>query len=67
MTNNFEQVGVGGRLPKVFTVSREGKGPFIPSVSLKAVMTLVILFSLKAVESLENGLQTHLKRFHCFQ
>ena len=35
------------------------KGPFIPSVSVNAAMMLAILSSLKTVESLENGLQTH--------
>ena len=34
-------------------------GPFTPSVSVNAAMTLVILFSLKTVESLQNGLQTY--------
>ena len=35
------------------------KGQFTRSVSVNAAMTLVILFSLKTMESLENGLQTH--------
>ena len=35
------------------------KGPFTPSVSVNAAMTLVILLSLKTVGSVENGLQTH--------
>ena len=34
-------------------------GLFIPNVSVNAVMTLAILFSLKTMESLENGLQPH--------
>ena len=34
-------------------------GPFTPSVSVNAAVTLAILFSLKTIESLENGLQTH--------
>ena len=35
------------------------KGPFIPSISVNAVMTLTILFSLKTMESLQNGFATH--------
>ena len=35
------------------------EGPFTPSVSVNAAMTLAILFSLKSVESLENRLQPH--------
>ena len=34
------------------------KGPFIPSVSINAARTLDILFSLKAVESFQNGVAT---------
>ena len=34
------------------------KGPFIPSVSVNTAMTPAILFSLKTMESLENGLKT---------
>ena len=30
---------------------------FMPSISINAAMTLAILFSLKTMESLENGLQ----------
>ena len=35
------------------------KGPFIPSVSVNAAMTFAILFSLKTMESLQNGFATH--------
>ena len=35
------------------------KGPFTPSVSVNAAMTLAILFSLKTMESLQNGVATH--------
>ena len=41
------------------TQNTEGKGPFIPSVSINAAMTLAILFSLKTMESLQNGIATH--------
>ena len=34
------------------------KGQFAPSVSVNAAMTLVILFSLKTMESLQNGVAT---------
>ena len=38
-------------------VGQGHKGPFIPSVSINAAMTLAILISLKTMEWLENGLQ----------
>ena len=50
-----------------FDAKADVKGLFTPSVSINAVMTLVILFSLKTVELLENGLQLILERLHCFQ
>ena len=34
------------------------KGPFTPSVSVNAAMTLAILFSLKTMELLQNGVAT---------
>ena len=34
-------------------------GPFTPSLRLNAEMTLAIMFSLKTIELLENGLQPH--------
>ena len=40
-------------------LNRLYKGPFTLSVSGKAVMALAILFLLKTVGLLENGLQTH--------
>ena len=40
-------------------IKRRREGPFTPSVSVNAAMTLMIMFSLKTVELLENGLQTH--------
>ena len=46
---------------------KHAKGPFTPYVSVNAAMTLAILFSLKTVESLENGLQTILEPLYCFQ
>ena len=35
------------------------KAPFTLSVSVKVAITLVILFALKTMESLQNGLQPH--------
>ena len=35
------------------------KGPFTPSVSVNAVKTLVIVFSLKTMKSLQNRFATH--------
>ena len=35
------------------------KGPFAPSISINDAMTLAILFSLKTIESLQNGFATH--------
>ena len=35
------------------------KGVFIPSISVNTAMTLAILFSLKTMESLQNGFATH--------
>ena len=35
------------------------KGPFTPSVSVKAAMTLAIPFSLKTMESLQNAVATY--------
>ena len=42
-----------------FTPGLKGKVPFTPSVSVNAPMTLAILFSLKTIESLQNGVATH--------
>ena len=46
-------------LNKCGSLDYSPKGLFIPSVSVNAAMTLVILFSLKTMESLENRLQPH--------
>ena len=37
------------------------EGPLTPSVSVKAAMTLAILFSLKTMESIQNGVVTHFR------
>ena len=37
------------------TCNQAFKGPFIPSVSVNAAMTLSILFSLKTIQLLQNG------------
>ena len=45
-----------------FSLTVKHKGPFTPSISISTVttlMTLAILFSLKTMELLENGLQPH--------
>ena len=39
------------------------KTPFTLNVSVKVAITLVILFSLKTMESLQNGLQPHHMHF----
>ena len=36
-----------------------GKGPFTPSVSVNAAMTLAIPLTLNTMESLQNGLQSY--------
>ena len=55
----YHEVG-GGVRPQVkkFKELYSDVHPFTPSVSVNALMTLSILFSLKT-ESLENGLQIH--------
>ena len=46
------------KVPLIFCII---KGPFTPSVSVNShsAMTLANSFSLKSMETLENGLQTH--------
>ena len=53
------RVSLGGNAGCYDTLVTEG--PFTPSVGINAAMMLAILFSLKTMESLENGLQPHLE------